>query len=878
MIKIFHGKAIVSLAVILALIAVGCFSVCTPGRASDLGVWALRESIPLGARYVHATAAVGGKIYVIGGSNNSVALDLVQEFTPATGAWAVRHHLSSARYAMAAVAYDGKVYIMGGHDGINALNTLEVYDPGADSWTALTNMPTARFGLSAVVLDGKIYAMGGRNGNLYYSIVEVYDIEHNTWSETAHLPTIRYYFDALAFDGKIYAIGGIGGSLYNSVDVYDPGTNAWTPRTAMPTARSFLEVAAVNGKIYAIGGYNNGPLTKVEEYDPAGDSWTVKQDMIKARRGFAVEVVDGKVYAVAGVNTAGFALTDTVEEYTPVPAAPNLVTAEPGDGRVTLVWNTAAGAASYGVKRSGTSGGQFVTIASGLTTTTYTDTNLTNDVACYYKVIAVNPGGESDLSAIKTAVPREAVYPWTEKAKLPTKRYMLKAVTVNGKIYALGGISMSERNFKVYEYNIANDLWSEKATLPVNRDSTGVVSFNNKIYIIGGIDKETGAYLTTVEEYEPETGALVIKASMPTARNNPAVAVANNKIYVIGGSSNGNPLSVTEEYDPTDTTNGYDSNGNPMGKWATKASFSTVRFSPAAATVNGKIYLVGGHFNNVMNNAVEEFDPVTNSWAFKTALPTARADLGAVAVGNRIYVIGGRSNSETYTNIVEEYDPVADSWATKPTIINQRDYFGITELNGSIYIIGGMGGLVCWDSILNSMEKYTPTPLTAISDSSIITLSWYTVGGAQSYTVKRADGPGGVYTAVINNLTTVSFTDTGLITGKPYYYMVYAVRDGVEIAVSNEAWALLGLAAPTNLTAVWEVDHYHFSWGGISKATGYYFKRSFTMGGPYTAGYQEANFTDYDLSTGGVTMYVVVSATNADGESPNSKELMVVFP
>ncbi|HEX3045487.1 MAG TPA: kelch repeat-containing protein [Bacillota bacterium] len=868
------------LPILIAMLAItGLFFISAPALGSDLGLWELRENIPLGARYSHAAAVVDEKLYVFGGCSSSL-LNLVQEYNPATRVWSLKSPMSAPRCAMAVVAYEGKIYVLGGNDGTNALNTFEVYDPAADSWTVIPNpMPTARYGLAAVVLNGKIYAMGGRTGNVYYNIVEVYDIATDTWLGACYLPTIRYYFDAVVYNGKIYAAGGIGGSLYDNLDIYDPATNSWTAGAPLSVARSFLEVAEVNGKIYAFGGVtNNGPLTLLEEYDPVSNTWGVKQPMIYARRAFTAGVIDGKIYTVAGVNTASFLLTNTVEQYTPPPGVPSLATNAPGDGRVTLMWNKAVGAQSYRVKRATTIDGIYNIIASDLTGLTYTDTSLTNGLDYYYRISAVNSGGESDNSAVIISAPRQALYPWMEMAKLPVKSRGVKAVTVNGKIYVLQS-SSSNPEITVYEYNSTSGAWTEKTTLPGTRLNYGVVAENNKIYIIGGANNDNGQYLTTVQEYDPVTDSLVAKISMPTARANLALAAVNHKIYAIGGINSYGPLLVTEEYDPYDTSNGYDANGNPMGRWVSKANCSVLRSSVGYTATNDKIYLIGGYNSGVLSNAVEEYDPATNSWTYKAALPTARAELGAVAVEGRIYAIGGgNSYTQTHSNIVEEYNPGTNSWTAKPTIVTTRLDFGITEQDGSIYIIGGEGGLICWDSLLNSVEKYTPTPLTAISNNSIITLTWYAVGGAQSYTVKRADNPGGAFATIASNLTTVSYTDSGLMMGRPYYYMVYTVKDGVEIAVSNEAWALLGLMAPTNFTAVWEGDHFRLDWGNVSKATGYYFKRSSVPGGPYTYSPtpQTANFAEYDGTQ--ITLYVVVSAVNADGESPNSSELTLVFP
>ena len=87
------------------------------------------------------------------------------------------------------------------------------------------------------------------------------------------------------------------------------------------------------------------------------------------------------------------------------PSAPTGVVAIPGDGRVSLAWNPVAGATSYRVKRSGTSGGPYTTVAPNVAGTNYLDTGLTNNVPYFYVVTAVNDAGESPASAQVSATP-----------------------------------------------------------------------------------------------------------------------------------------------------------------------------------------------------------------------------------------------------------------------------------------------------------------------------------------------------------------------------------------------------------------------------------------------------------------------------------------
>jgi cellulose 1,4-beta-cellobiosidase len=71
---------------------------------------------------------------------------------------------------------------------------------------------------------------------------------------------------------------------------------------------------------------------------------------------------------------------------------------------VNLRWNAVTGATSYNLKR-GTVNGTYPTVYSGLATTNYLDTNVTNAVTYYYVVSALGAGGESSNSPSVSAVP-----------------------------------------------------------------------------------------------------------------------------------------------------------------------------------------------------------------------------------------------------------------------------------------------------------------------------------------------------------------------------------------------------------------------------------------------------------------------------------------
>src|SRR5262249_56565951 len=88
----------------------------------------------------------------------------------------------------------------------------------------------------------------------------------------------------------------------------------------------------------------------------------------------------------------------------PPPAPTNLV-ATPGNGQVSLSWSASSGATSYNVKRSTTNGGPYTTIATGVTATNFTNTQLVNGTTYFFVVSAVNSAGESGNSNQATATP-----------------------------------------------------------------------------------------------------------------------------------------------------------------------------------------------------------------------------------------------------------------------------------------------------------------------------------------------------------------------------------------------------------------------------------------------------------------------------------------
>lgn len=285
---------------------------------------------------------------------------------------------------------------------------------------------------------------------------------------------------------------------------------------------------------------------------------------------------------------------------------------------------------------------------------------------------------------------------WSTVASMPTRRAELALGVINGIIYAVGGQTSLFGSFATLEaYDPTSNSWTTKASMPTPRASHAVGVVNGVLYAIGG--SPSGGLLGTVEAYDPLTNTWTTKASMPTARRGLAVGVVNGIIYAVGGlvftGSQVVYSNAVQAYDPVTNT------------WTTKASMPTGRNDAAIGVVNGIMYVVGG-YNTAGGDqrTVEAYDPTTNSWTTKASMPTARYGPGIDVINGILYAVGGFGGGHVST--VEAYDPVANSWTTRASMPTARYGLRCATVNGVLYAIGGT--VAFQSSYLGTVEAYRP--------------------------------------------------------------------------------------------------------------------------------------------------------------------------
>jgi fibronectin type 3 domain-containing protein/uncharacterized membrane protein len=150
-----------------------------------------------------------------------------------------------------------------------------------------------------------------------------------------------------------------------------------------------------------------------------------------------------------------------------------------------------------------------------------------------------------------------------------------------------------------------------------------------------------------------------------------------------------------------------------------------------------------------------------------------------------------------YTTIAAN---VIGNWFTDSSVENGTPYY---------YVVSSVkGSYESADSLEAAAQPLgvvpsAPASVLASAGNGVVNVNWSLADYATGYNVKRATVSGGPYTTIATDVTGLTFTDTTVINGTRYYYVVssqsgtYESGDSTEVSV----YPLATPVAPTNLTA-----------------------------------------------------------------------------
>ncbi len=626
--------------------------------------WSTTASLNTPRDLPTATLLQNGKVLVVGGYNNSNALNSAEIFDPSSNTWIVTANMSVARGRHSATLLgNGKVLVAGGSNSTGNLASAEIYDPATNTWTPTGALTSVRVWSSATLLpSGKVLVIGGSN-SFFLNTAETYDPSNNTWTAVASMATGRYNHTAtLLPSGNVLVAAGYGfgpgGNAIQAAEVYNPTTNVWSSAGNLAAARySHTATLLPNGLVLIAGGSgNSSTLSSAELYNPTSNTWSAAPGLSSARQSATATLLPSGILLVAG-GYGSSGMINSAELYNPA----------------TNLWALAGAMTTARAEHTATllTSGQILTTGGA-------------------------PSGMFGPSIASSELYDPTTPTWSAAGSLNSARYYHVVVPLaNGKVLTAAGANSGGFLASAELFDPTTNTWSFTGSLASSRLlSTGTLLTSGKVLVVGG-STSTGV-LASAELYDPASGTWDPAASMASARlNHTATLLSNGKVLVAGGQAGGGPVLSSAEL--------YDSAAN---SWSPAGNMATPRYQMTATLqANGQVLVAAGSGSIGNLNTAELYDPATNSWHAAANLATARTSHSAVLLpSGKVLVAGGSGGAGAALAGTEIYDPSSNVWAVAGNLNQARSSATAIVLpNGQVLMATGVSG-----GITTTAELFTP--------------------------------------------------------------------------------------------------------------------------------------------------------------------------
>ena len=185
---------------------------------------------------------------------------------------------------------------------------------------------------------------------------------------------------------------------------------------------------------------------------------------------------------------------------------------------------------------------------------------------------------------------------------------------------------------------------------------------------------------------------------MPTPVEETAAAVAGGKLYVMGGfNAAGLSLATVFAFDGS--------------SWQTGPRLPLAVDHPSAATLDGQVYLAGGHSNG--RDSARLFRLDADRWTELAPMHFARGGHALIGAQGRLYAIGGNTSRGNVAP-AEAYDPAADAWTVLPSIPAPRNHVSGFALGINVCVAGGRSPntarVDCFNTAQNTWSRLSDLP------------------------------------------------------------------------------------------------------------------------------------------------------------------------
>ena len=267
---------------------------------------------------------------------------------------------------------------------------------------------------------------------------------------------------------------------------------------------------------------------------------------------------------------------------------------------------------------------------------------------------------------------------WRQGQNAPIGVQQAATAVLDGRIWLFGGLTDGKASKKVMVYDATINSWTLSADLPVALHHAMAVSYRGEPIVMGGFIPQ-GSDVSAISSdrvYRLHGGHWITDAPLGRGRAAGAAAVVGDKIVLVGGRDSHGLISVSEVFDGT--------------RWRDAAAMPEPSDHLAAVSDGSALYAVGGAklSPDHSSQALQRYDPATDSWKRLPNMPRPRGGLGAALVDGRIIAVGGADLTSVSTT-VEYYDMASRKWGTLASLLNGTHGAGVAAVNDILYTIDG---------------------------------------------------------------------------------------------------------------------------------------------------------------------------------------------
>jgi len=467
---------------------------------------------------------------------------------------------------------------------------------------------------------------------------------------------------------------------------------------------------------------------------------------------------DGMKFTLKAINNFG---DSGVAEYLAIKAGiPVGLSAEAlSSSSIKISWQTVTNAVTYIIQRSASSTGPYIQVGNS-SANTYTDNDVSPSTVYYYNVFARNIIGDSNTSNYVTS----------QTPAIPIPSNVSATVQSSNSISITWNATTEAKSYRIYRSTTATGTYTQIGTSDtVSYTDTGLTPstiYYYKISTVTGKGSESGqsAYASA------QTLAISVPSSVSATAQSPnSISITWNTITEAQSYRIYRSTTATGTYTQigTSTTSSYSDNSlTPSTTYYYKVSTVTSSGAESGQSTYASAQTPAIPVPSNVSATSYSSSIIYVTWNNVSGATSYRIYRSSTATGT--YTLAGTSASSGYYD--EGLSPSTTYYYKVSTVTSTG-----TEGAQSVYVSAKTDAV----PLLPPPSYYWALPV-----SGGIRVCWYSVSGAQGYTVYRSTSPNGTFTAIASNISANTYLDS--ISGSAKYYYTIATVNSQGVVGSTE--------------------------------------------------------------------------------------------